>query len=79
MFADIKSAGTIVVQEVLLEFLPVGIGGWVWQGCRDWWWLCPFGALTFLLWWGRGDCTNGVVGVGPLGFIHHRKSAWNYT
>ena len=27
MFADIKSAGTIVVQEVLLEFLPVGFGG----------------------------------------------------
>ena len=40
----------VVVQEVLLEFLPVRICGWVWLGGGDWWWLGPFGALTFLLW-----------------------------
>ena len=52
MFAGVEGTGTIVVQEVLLEFLSVGFCGWVWQGGRDWWWLCPFGAMAFLLWCG---------------------------
>ena len=67
MFACVEGAGVVVVQKVLLEFLPVGVCGWVWQGGRDWWWFYPFGAL---LWWGGGCGANGDGGVLSFGFVH---------
>ena len=54
MFTRVEDAGAIIVWEILLEFTPVGFCGWVWQGSRDWWWLCPFWAMAFLLWGGSG-------------------------
>ena len=77
MFTDVEGAGTVVVQKVLLEFLPVGFCGWVRQGGRDWWWLSLFGALTFLLWWGGVGGSDGVDGVGSFGFVHCREFVWD--
>ena len=77
MFAGVEGAGIVVVQKVLLEFLPVGFCSRVWQRGRDWWWLCPFGALTFLLWWGGGGGNDGVDGVGSFGLVHYRKFIWD--
>ena len=70
MLTDVEGAGTVVVQKVLLKFLPVGFCGWVWQRGGDWWWFGPFGALTFLLWWGGSGGTNGVIGIGFVSFVH---------
>ena len=77
MFAGVEGAGIVLVQKVLLEFLPVGFCSWVWQRGRDWWWLCPFGALIFLLWWGGGGGTDGVDGVGSFGFVHCGEFIWD--
>ena len=36
MFTGVKGAGAVVVQNVILEFLPVGFCGWVGQGDGGW-------------------------------------------
>ena len=52
MFTMVECAQCIVIQEVLMELLPVGFCGWESYGGKNLGWLCSFEALTFLSWCG---------------------------
>ena len=32
MLTCVEGTGAVIVQEILLEFIPVGFCGWVWYG-----------------------------------------------